>query len=290
MFIWDFLADNVLGQIFDWLYARVVEAFGEFFGKMNDMGAQLFDWPWTQAIVEFFSRFGWALYLVGLVVAVFEYAIESQSGRGDIKAVATGAIKGFFAVNLFTALPVALYQFCVTLQVSLSSDVTSLLGTPEGIAATAAAALNVITGVNQIFLLFFVIALGYCVFKVFFANLKRGGIMLIQIAVGSLYMFSIPRGFTDGFMNWCKQIMGLCLTTFLQSTILIAGLMIFKNDMLMGTGVLLTATEVPRICGAFGLDTSTKANVMGAVYNTQSLLNTTKTIVGGFSKGATYGG
>ena len=59
--------------------------------------------------------------------------------------------------------------------------------------------------------------------KVFFANLKRGGILLIQIAVGSLYMFSVPRGYTDGFIQWCKQIIGLCLTAFLQSTILIAG-------------------------------------------------------------------
>ena len=282
MFIWDFLASNILGQIFDWIYAQVVEAFGEFFGKMNDMGAQLFDWPWTQAVVEFFAHFGWALYIVGLLVGVFEYAIESQSGRGDLKAVALGGIKGFLAVNLFTTMPVALYRFCVTLQTSMSSDITSLLGTPEGIAATAASAMSVISGTNQIFLLFFVIALGYCVFKIFFANLKRGGILLIQIAVGSLYMFSVPRGFTDGFYNWCKQIIGLCLTTFLQSTILIAGLMIFKNDMLMGTGVLLAATEVPRICGAFGLDTSTRANIMSAVYTTQTVINTTKSIVGAF--------
>ena len=34
--------------------------------------------------------------------------------------------------------------------------------------------------------------MAYAVIKVFFANLKRGGILLIQIAVGSLYMFSVP--------------------------------------------------------------------------------------------------
>ena len=41
--------------------------------------------------------------------------------------------------------------------------------------------------------------------KVFFANLKRGGILLIQIAVGSLYMFSVPRGYLDGFYQWCSR-------------------------------------------------------------------------------------
>lgn len=50
------------------------------------------------------------------------------------------------------------------------------------------------------------------VIKVFFANLKRGGILLIQIAAGSLYMFSVPRGYIDGFVQWIKQVIGPCLT------------------------------------------------------------------------------
>ena len=53
--------------------------------------------------------------------------------------------------------------------------------------------------------------MAYAVIKVFFANLKRGGILLIQIAVGSLYMFSVPRGYGDGFTQWCKQGVGLCI-------------------------------------------------------------------------------
>lgn len=44
------------------------------------------------------------------------------------------------------------------------------------------------------------ILFGYCTVKVVFANIKRGGIMLCQIAVGSLYLFSVPRGYTDGLL------------------------------------------------------------------------------------------
>ena len=120
--------------------------------------------------------------------------------------------------------------------------------------------------------------------KVFFANLKRGGILLIQIAVGSLYMFSVPRGYTDGFVQWCKQIIGLCLTAFLQATILIAGLMVFKDHALLGLGLMLSAGEIPRIAGAFGLDTTTRANIMSAVYTAQAAVNTTRTIVQAVSK------
>ena len=132
--------------------------------------------------------------------------------------------------------------------------------------------------------LFTIILMGYAVIKVFFANLKRGGILLIQIAVGSLYMFSVPRGYLDGFIGWCKQIIGLCLTAFLQATILTAGLMVLKDHALLGLGLMLSAGEVPRIAGAFGLDTSTKANVMSAVYTAQAAVNTTRTIVQGVAK------
>lgn len=114
--------------------------------------------------------------------------------------------------------------------------------------------------------------------KVFFANLKRGGILLIQIAVGSLYMFSIPRGYIDGFVQWCKQVIGLCLTAFLQAIILTAGLLVFLDHALLGLGLMLSATEVPRIAGTFGLDTTTRANIMSAVYTAQNAINITRTV------------
>lgn len=94
--------------------------------------------------------------------------------------------------------------------------------------------------------------LGYAVFKVFFSNLKRGGILLILIAVGSLYLFGVPRGYMDGFTGWCKQVIGLCLTTFLQSAILIAGLMVLREELLLGLGLMLSAgefQELPDILG-----------------------------------------
>ena len=132
---------------------------------------------------------------------------------------------------------------------------------------------------SPIMMLFILILMGYAVIKVFFANLKRGGILLIQISVGSLYMFSVPRGYIDGFISWCKQIAGLCLTAFLQSTILIAGLMVVKDHALLGLGLMLSAGEIPRIAGAFGLDTSTKANLMSAAYTAQTAVNMTRTVV-----------
>jgi hypothetical protein len=123
------------------------------------------------------------------------------------------------------------------------------------------------------------IALGYCVVKIFFANVKRGGILLIQIAVGSLYMFSIPRGYTDGFNGWCKQIIALCLTAFMQTTLLYLGLLTWQTDWLLAIGIMLAANEVPRIADQFGLDTSAKFNVSSVVHTTTTAINMTRAIV-----------
>lgn len=295
MFIWDFVADTVLGQIVDWIYGQIIGFLGNFFSAMGNMGADLFDMTWVQSIVLFFVYLAWALYGTGLVVSAFECGIEYQSGRGSIKDTAINAIKGFMAVSLFSVVPVELYKLSISLQSSLTAGITGLGTGIDTVAAniigqlSAAGSLEnagnagVFGGMgaitNPLMLIFILILMGYAVIKVFFANLKRGGILLIQIAVGSLYMFSVPRGYLDGFVSWCKQIVGLCLTAFLQSTILIAGLMVLKDHALLGLGLMLSAGEVPRIAGAFGLDTSTKANLMSAVYTAQTAVNMTRTVV-----------
>lgn len=295
MFIWDFVMGEVMDQLIDWGYSQLVAFLADFFAQMGNMGVELFDMTWVKSIVLFFSYLAWALYGTGLVVSCFETGIEYQYGRGSIKDAALNAIKGFMAVSLFTVAPIEVYKLSVNLQASLSYGLTGKkngisdlangiiegLSNVEDIASIGSSGIfgGVSATKSSIMALFLIILMGYAVIKVFFANLKRGGILLIQIAVGSLYMFSVPRGYIDGFIQWIKQIIGLCLTSFLQATILTAGLMLVKDHALLGLGLMLAAGEVPRIAGAFGLDTSTKANIMSAVHTAQAAVNTTKTIV-----------
>lgn len=299
MFIWDFVADKVLGQIVDWFYGQVVGFLGNFFAEMGNMGVELFEMSWVQSIVLFFSYLAWALYGTGLVVACFECGIEYSSGRGNIRETALNAIKGFMAVSLFTVVPVRLYELSVTLQGQLTAGITGYGASIGDVASDIMQEFSAVESLTDLtsgpflgfgsitsgfMILFCIILMAYAIIKVFFANLKRGGILLIQITVGSLYMFSVPRGYTDGFIQWCKQIIGLCLTAFLQATILIAGLMVFKDHALLGLGLMLSAGEIPRIAGAFGLDTTTRANIMSAVYTAQAAVNTTRTVVQAVAK------
>ena len=288
-----------MDNLVEWFYGQVVGFLGNFFAAMGNMGVELFDLDWVQAIVLFFSQLGWALFGVSLVVSGFEFGIEYSTGRGNLQQTAVNTIKGFMAVSLFSAVPVRLYALSVSLQGMFSAGLT---GAGTGIGEVGARIIEELTSVESladmtgapsfglsvltspIMLIFCIIMMAYAVIKVFFANLKRGGILLIQIAVGSLYMFSVPRGYIDGFVQWIKQVIGLCLTAFLQSTILVAGLMVFRQHALLGLGLMLSAGEAPRIAGTFGLDTTTRANIMSAVYTAQAAVNTTRSVAQAVAK------
>ena len=293
IFIWNFVAGEILDQLVDWVYGQLVGFLGNFFALMGNMGVELFELEWVDAIVLFFSRLAWALFSVSVVVCAFECGIEYSAGRGNLQQTALNIIKGFLAVNLFTVVPVRLYALSVSLQGTFSAGLTgygrsigevgqdiitelSEIQSLGDVVNSSHFGLGIIS--SPIMLLFCIILMAWAVLKVFFANLKRGGILLIQIAVGSLYMFSVPRGYLDGFTGWMKQVIGLCLTAFLQSTILIAGLMVFKEHALMGVGLMLSAGEVPRIAGSFGVDTTTRASLSSAVYTAQSAISVTRTI------------
>ena len=284
---WETVSDGIWSKFMSWLYSTVYGALADFFSIMSGIGAQLFDLGWVQAALHFFSLFGWGLFLAGVVVAVFDIAIEYQSmGRLNIKRQVLPFLWGLLAVNLFTTVPVQLFCFCVNLQNTFAQDLAQeVIGMNLSVEEAAKNALGLFNPNQQIlsnaFLsLLILICLGYCVVKVFFTNIKRGGILLTQIAVGSLYLFSLPRGYTDGFTGWCRQIIAICFTTFLQTTLLFLGLITLQTHPLLGLGVMLSANEVPRIAQQFGLDTGMKISPMSVVHTTTSAIHIGRTVAG----------
>lgn len=280
------ISNAIWNTMLQWFYETVYGAVADFFTSMGNMGADVFDLEWVKATILLFTLFGWSLFAAGVVVAVFDVAIEYQSGRANIKTTSLNILKGFFACSLIGVVPVELYKFCISLQNIFSHDLASIFASTQymGLGDLSKIVLRSVftatpTNINPLVALLTLIAFAYCVIKIFFQNIKRGGILLIQIAVGSLYMFSVPRGYTDGFVQWMKQIAATCLTAFLQTTLLYLGLMTFQDHMLLGLGIMLSANEVPRIAQQFGLDSSAKFNAMSVVYGTSSAVNLTRNIM-----------
>lgn len=279
------ISNVIWNTMLQWFYETIYGAVADFFTMMGNMGADIFDLDWVKATIKLFMLFGWSLFIAGVVVAVFDVAIEYQCGRANIKTTAINILKGFFACSLIGIVPVELYKFCISLQNTFSHDLSRIFAGTQSL-DLAGQSTSVLQGsfavsaqINfNLFNLLALIAFAYCVIKIFFANIKRGGILLIQMAVGSLYMFSVPRGYADGFNQWMKQVAAICLTAFMQTTLLYLGLLTFPGNMLLGLGIMLAANEVPRIAQQFGLDSSVKVNMMSVVHATTTAVNLARSV------------
>ena len=260
----DAIGDWIWEAMFEWLFNLIYGAIADLFEFINETTSDIFAMSWVQAFVGLFQSLAWMLFVCGLVVAVFDTAIAYESGQANIKNTCLNVLKGFMAASLVTVVPQRLYSFCVATQGTFAHDLLgNFIGsTTETVADSGLKVIVALSSDVSLFSLFFIILFGYCTVKVIFANIKRGGIMLCQIAVGSLYLFGVPRGYTDGFYGWCKQVIATCLTAFLQTTILYLGLLSYTQHALLAVGICLSATEVPRIAQMFGLDTSVRVNML----------------------------
>lgn len=266
------ICDWIWEAMFEWLFNLIYGGIADLFEFINSSTSDIFTLSWVQAFIALFHHLAWMLFACGLIVAVFDTAIAYESGEANIKNTCLNILKGFMSANLVTVVPQRLYSFCTSLQGTFATDLLgNFIGsTSDTVAGSALSVIIALASDVSLFSLFFIILFGYCTVKVVFANIKRGGILLCQIAVGSLYLFSVPRGFTDGFYSWMKQVIATCLTAFLQTTILYIGLLTYTQHALLAVGICLSANEVPRIAQMFGLDTSVRVNMM-SVSSTVSL-------------------
>lgn len=257
-------SDQIWDMMFTWLFNTIYGAIADFFQFINESTSDIFSLDWVHTFVSLFHNIGWILFVCGFIVAVFDCAIAYESGQNNVKATCLNILKGFFAASLITVVPQQLYSFCTNMQGTFAHELLSTFigSTTESVTDSALSVIIALTSDVSLFSLFMIILFGYSTIKVVFANIKRGGILLCQIAVGSLYMFSVPRGYTDGFISWCKQVIAVCLTAFLQTTILYLGLLTYTQHALLAVGICLSANEVPRIAQMFGLDTSVRLNMV----------------------------
>lgn len=187
----DAISDAIWDVMFNWLFNLIFGAVADLFEFINSTASDIFALSWVQSFISLFHYLAWMLFVCGLIMAVFDTAIAYESGQANIKNTCLNVLKGFMAASLVTVVPQRLYSFCVALQGTFTHDLlgrfiadTNAAVADSGLTVIIALAMNV-----SLFSLIFIILFGYCTVKVVFSNIKRGGIILCQIAVGSLYMF-----------------------------------------------------------------------------------------------------
>lgn len=264
--------NSMLNQVWNYGFSMLMDSMGDALGwimkELTFGSSALFDNKFIQLFLSLVQSVGWLLFIVGAVVAVLELGVKYKSdGSGaDFHGLAMNLIKGLFAVALYVTAPVLLLQGCMYLSntfLSGAGDMVSYdFGSSDYGDITPA---NIFSSIGGTLIMSFILLYSVC--KVFFGTIKRGATLLVIITVGTFHMFSIPRGYTDAFNGWCKQVVALCFTVFMQSILLVGTFYMVTyepNNVWIYCGTALVAAEVPRLAQQFGLDISTKNNLSQA--------------------------
>lgn len=297
-----FTTDALFKSIMQWAYSMMVSVISLFIQIFQQMSDRVFDETLVKNILLFFFLFGEALFTVAFVIALLETIIEYQSsGNGhNFVTLMMNAIKGFLVSLLFTTIPQLLFKLtsqvenmivqAITQQQNFGDILLSNLSREYSFDFSVNGSSS--TGNMDLKIIIFAIIFLYVIIKVVIGNIKRSGILLTLIFIGTFHIFQIPRGYTDGFSSWCKQVIGLCITHFAQNILLVLGISLFAAEFtqtnwilgLGGMGLMLAATEVPRVAQHFGLDTSFKGNFASAAIMANSTFSIGSRIIGGFFK------
>ena len=117
------ITNTVFEAMLIWIYNLVWSACADFFTLMGNMVAEIFELTWVKATVHLFSLLGWSLFVAGVIVAVFDLAIEYQNGRGNVRTTMLNILKGFLACSLISTVPIELYKFTISLQNIFANDI-----------------------------------------------------------------------------------------------------------------------------------------------------------------------
>ena len=239
----------------------------------------LFSNPVVITYQSFLTIFSYALFICGIGFSVASWAISVNEGTGEsIMVTFKNIFIGLFATLGFVTIPVNLLRFtaqcCELVITDLSTEVVSQR--INNVIETDTTILGVV-----IFPLF-TLATFYCCLRIFLSNIKRGGSLIILLTICPIHIFSIPRGHLEPFYSWCKQILALCLTTFVQNFLVSLSFLIIGSskevtviNIITSLGVSLASLEAPKFMDRLGMDTSIqKGEITRVVGGFTSLVST----------------
>ena len=101
-----FRLSSHLLNLFQLIYNIIIQTEQKFFEIVN---ANIFNEE-NVGFLGFFQKFGYLLWAAGFIVAILEYALNSQKGSELTKNFVMNFMKSFLAVNMFVQVPRLLFE------------------------------------------------------------------------------------------------------------------------------------------------------------------------------------
>ena len=91
------VGDAIWDQMFEWVFNTIYGAVADLFEFINETTSDIFRLGWVQAFVTLFQSLGFMLFVVGMLVAVFDTAVAYENGSANIKNTCLNVLKGFIS-------------------------------------------------------------------------------------------------------------------------------------------------------------------------------------------------
>lgn len=254
-----------MDTIFGWFNNNLIKSAGNVLTYMSQVSINLFSNPIVDNVLQLMEYVGWILFAIGILFAIVNmYIAYLESETINLHLLVLNIFKGLIAILFLKAGAIRLFELSITMNELVSKITTTpnyqqSLDNVVGKMATS--------NFSLLWTFFIIIAVLISVVVCLIQILKRGGMYLAHIMVGYLYVFSIPSGNTEGFMDWCRQTVAIALTNVLQTALLYIGLAMIATDIskiFLGIGIIMAATKVEEIAGKYGLSTNTSSQLGAA--------------------------
>jgi hypothetical protein len=245
-----------LDIIFDFLKDKIIGGAGDAITYMTQASINLLDNQIVVNVLNLFEYMGWILLTVGILFAIANvYICYIENGTIDIHLLIINIVRSFIAIFFLKAGAVRLFELSNTIN-GLISKITSTPNYKENMTSFADILGKI--QLNILWVLFIgliaIIGIVVCLVQI----MKRAGMYIAQIMIGYLYLFSMPAGNVQDFIDWCRQTVAIAVTNILQTALLFTGMSIIASSgksIFLGIGVILAATKVEDLAGRYGMGT-----------------------------------
>lgn len=286
--------------IFNSLLSCILDKVGQLLAYLSSFSLSLFSIPMVQNALVLCQWVGMLLYTVGVLFAIFNYMIASKENEMvDLGGLILNIVYGLVATVMI--MPGSIFIF--HLSIIFQNLFDTLIDQVNSVSLVHADKINSIFGaLKDVFIssldgfwaLVIFAVLIIAILIVLFQCLKRSGVFLVQMIIGYLYVFSIPSGGSDGFIEWCRQTIAIAVTNAIQVGLLMMGMDLladFSSDSahtmekaFLGIGVILATTSVEKIAGRFGFAVNSRQHIGGAISQANSSVSLGRS-VGSIFKG-----
>lgn len=244
--------------IFNYFKDKLIGGSGTVLTYMSNASLDLFSNSIVTNILLLFEYIGYILFAVGVLFGIANVYIEYLENESlNVHLFIMNVIKAIIAMAFLKVGAIWLYD----LSNIINSSVSQIVSVPNynNQVSNINSALGSDTSINVVWLVIIGLIVLFGLITSLVQIMKRGGLYMAQIILGYVYVFSIPSGNVDGFIEWCKTTASIAITNILQTALLYVGLALMSNDitkLFLGLGLIMSASSVEKIAGRFGMAAS----------------------------------